>query len=642
MTSDNNLLKAASQLAYFILRDKEAAESSTAAAISRLNVVATAQSRRYYYVPGVTAKAYGVRTKVTLGDSHLLQRLIYDETEPYERDQERNGLFDEERLLTHFIKHLVWATVKRNSFYVTLGVSRLLYRYTNLEAMDLHALILQNPSRIKEYDYWRSRKGQLMKEIKDRFGDLIAVTRRAHNEERFVAYDDSSRFAPHVKECLKTLMPWGTNCPLPADAAAVSGSIPSLEFNGDDPDAEHQIEISRMHAILHSDCFARLVAGLNLDPPDSRLEVPQFFCPTNHDHGDPIQGEETKNKTMTSPDLNIIQAKLMEHERLLQRSKPQRLHLLAGRRQCGIMDLHAGSQANFRLDKDDDFIELRASAEEGGFSVALYPIDFTRLKEAGNVDEFTLALADGRKLAFFITPQRDENDELIGAMVNVNYQASPWQSWKEHLSSLFAASIPSFPYALAAALILTSMIAGLAFWRMTRFDSPENAIAVNKPSGDQPTDSGTMPVHTPEQLASPGAKPVASGKQAQSTGSRPSTINPDAIRDPDVHSITAIKTLAEVSQIFIEITGNPASAKALSDQLTLQFKASGRWEPALKEDTNAALNVIIKPDGHTFHFQMVNAKGAIIWPLKAKWKTYSGEAEEVAKQLVHDLLKAAQ
>lgn len=641
MTSDNNLLKAASELAYFILRDKEAAESSTAAAISRLNVVATAQSRRYYYVPGVTAKAYGVRTKVTLGDSHLLQRLIYDETEPYERDQERNGLFDEERLLTHFIKHLVWITVKRNSFYVTLGVSRLLYRYTNLEAMDLHALILQNPSRIKEYDYWRSRKGQLMKEIKDRFADLIAVTRRAHNEERFVAYDDSSRFAPHVKECLKTLMPWGTVCTLPADAVAVSGSIPSLEFNGNDPDAEHQIEISRMHAILHSDCFARLVAGLNLDPPDSRLEVPQFFCSTNHDHGDPIQGEETKNKTMTSPDLNIIQAKLMEHERLLQRSKPQRLHLLAGRRQCGVIDLHAGSQANFRLDTDDDFIELRAAAEEGGFSLALYPIDFTRLKEINGIDQFTLALSDGRKLAFSMTPQRDETGELIGAAVTVNYQAAPWQSWKEHFSALFATSFPSFPYALAAALILTSMIAGLALWRMTRFDSPEHAIAINKPSGDEQVHSGTIPVHTPAQLASPGAE-SASGKQAQPTGRQGTAINPDAIRDPDVHSITAVKTLAEASHIFIEITGNNAAAKALYDQLTLQFKASGRWEPALKEDTNAALNVMIKPDGNTFYFQMVNTKGAIIWPLKGKWKTYSGDSEQVAKQLINDLLKAAQ
>ncbi len=641
MTSDNNLLKAASQLAYFILRDKEAAELSTAAAISRLNVVATAQSRRYYYVPGVTAKAYGVRTKVTLGDSHLLQRLVYDETEPYERDQERNGLFDEERLLTHFIKHLVWITVKRNSFYVTLGVSRLLYRYTNLEAMDLHALILQNPSRIKEYDYWRSRKGQLMKEVKDRFGDLIAVTRRAHNEERFVAQDDSSRFAPYVKECLKTLMPWGTNCPLPAGTAAVSGPIPSLEFNGDDPDAEHQIEISRMHAILHSDCFARLIAGLNLDPADSRLEVPQFFYSTNHDYGDPIQGKETKNKTMTSPDLNTIQAKLMEHERLLQHSKPQQLQLLAGRRQCGIMNLRANSQTSFRLSEDDDYIELRASVEEGGFSLALYPLDFTRLKNTRGVDQFTLALADGRKLAFLITPQRNENDELVCATVNVNYQAPLWQSWKEQISSLFATFIPSFPYALAAALILASLLAGLALWRTTRFDSPEHAIAINQPSGGETTHSGAVAVHTPDHLASPGVNSVP-GKPAQSTGNPSRAINPDVIRDPDVHSITAIKTLAEASQIFIEITGSQESAKALYDQLAVQFKTSGRWEPALKEDTDAALNVMIKPDGHTFHFQMVNAKGAIIWPLKGKWKTYSGGVEQVVKQLVNDLLKAAQ
>lgn len=634
MTSDNNLIKAAFELAYFILRDKEAAESSTTAAISRLNVVATAQSRRYYYVPGASAKAYGVRTKVTLSDSHLLQRLVYDETETYERDQERNGLVDEERLLTHFIKHLVWITVKRNSFYVTLGVSRLLYRYTNLEAMDLYGLILQNPSRIKEYDYWRSRKGQLMKEVKDRFGGLIAITRRAHNEERFVAYDDSSRFAPLVKECLKTLMPWGTKCPLPTDAYAISSSIPSLDFRGDDPDAEHQIEVLRMHAILHSECFARLIAGLNLDSPDSRLEVPQFFFSTNHNQGNPLPGKET-NRKMTSPDLNLIQAKLIEHEQSRQRSKPQRLQVLAGRKLCGVMDLRVNSQANFTLNAEDDYIELRAFTEDGGHSLAIYPLDLTRLKDVQGTDQFTLALADGRKLTFLITPQHDEHKELIDASVTLNYQASSWQFWKQSFSSLLSLSFPSFSYAVVVALILGSLITGLAIWRTIRPQSEEHSIAINKPTDKE---SGVVP--TAIQMASPNANP-AKEKQHSAIGKQTGSLNPDAIRDPDVPGVTAVKTLAEASLILIEINQDQTSAKALYDQLSLQFRASGRWEPASREETDAALNVVVKPDGRTVSFQIVNAKGAIIWPLKGKWKTYSGDAEHVAKLLIDDLLKAA-
>lgn len=639
MTSDNNLIKATSDLAYFILRDKEAAESSTAAAISRLNVVATAQSRRYYYVPGVTAKAYGVRTKVTLSDSHLLQRLVYDETEAFERDQEHNGLDDEERLLIHFIKHLVWITVKRNSFYVTLGISRLLYCYTNLEAMDLYGLILQNPSRIKEYDYWRSRKGQLMKEVKDRFGNLIATTRRAHNEERFVACDDSSRFAPFVKECLKTLMPWGTTCPLPAGTEAVSGSIPSLDFREDDPDAEHQIEISRMHAILHADCFARLVTGLSLDSPDSRLEVPQFFYTTNDNQGNSLPGKEPNNK-MISPDLNLIQAKLLKHEQLLQRRKPQLLQVMAGRKHCGVLDLRVNSQINFSLNEEDDYIELRASAEEGGHSLALYPLDFTRLNGIHGSDQFTLALADGRKLTLRITPQHSEHQELIGASVTVIYQASFWQCWKRSFSSLFSASFPSFAYAMVVVLILGSLVAGVMVWQTMRRSSEEYAIAINKPSGSDPSNETKGALPTPVQLPSPNANSTTAMPRS-GVDKQTGNLNPDATRDPDVHGVTAVKTLAEASRIFIEINQNQASSKALYDQLTLQFKATGRWESALMEETDVALNVVIKPDGRTVSFQIVNANGVILWPLKGKWKTYSGDAEQVAKQLIDDLLEAA-
>src|SRR5689334_15788767 len=184
-TSENNLLESAYQLAHFILGDKDSAELSATAAMARLYVAAVAQDRRYYYVPGTGPKAYGARTKVSLNDLHLLQRLVYDETESYERTHEERAPLSDERLLRHFLKHLVRITPKRNSFYVTLGVSRLLHRYSTPEAIELYSLVLQNPSRVKDNYYWRSRKAQLMEEMKTRFGGQIAVTRGAYGEERF-------------------------------------------------------------------------------------------------------------------------------------------------------------------------------------------------------------------------------------------------------------------------------------------------------------------------------------------------------------------------------------------------------------------------------------------------------------------------
>ena len=643
MTSYNSLIEAASELAYFILNEKEAAEASTIVAIARLNVAATAQSRRYYYVPGVSAKAYGVRTKITLSDSHLLQRLIYEETEAYERRQELGGALDERRLLTHFIKHLVWSTVKRNSFYVTLGISRLLHCYTNQEAMELHGVVMQNPARVKEYDYWRSRKGRLMKEVKARFGELIAITRRAHNEERFVARDDSAAHAAFIHECLRKLMPWNTACPLPAGTEAVRSPIPSLDFNGDDPDAEHQVEIARIHAVLHAECFARLMAGLKFAAPDSRLEVPLFFRTGGNDPNTDEKHDMTQEKEMVHPDLNTIQTKLIEHQQLLDRIKPERLQLMAGRRQCGTLDLRAGSQATFTLDEADDYIELRAPNEEGGMSLALCPIDFVRLKHAGNSDTFTLSLADGRKLKFTITPQRDEYDEVTGATVLVSYQSSPWQFWKRRFSSFLTPSGSTFSYAAATALILIGLVIGLIVWRMLQTDSSEQTVAVSLPP------SGTASVRpSPYVTVAPSAIPQTSpnsgppaGRQVPTNGGASDKINPHAVRDPDVAGTAAVKALSEVNRIFIAIENNTPAAQAIQQQLERQLNAGGRWESALRENTDAALNVVIKPNGQTYAFQMVNAKGAIIWPGKRKWKTYSGDAEQVAKLLIDDLTKAA-
>ena len=106
-------------------------------------------------------------------------------------------------------------------------------------------------------------------------------------------------------------------------------------------------------------------------------------------------------------------------------------------------------------------------------------------------------------------------------------------------------------------------------------------------------------------------------------------------------SVGANYNSSEVSRIFTAISNDSSAARALQEQLELQLKAGKLWEPASREDTDAALNVVIKPDGQTYSFQMVNAKGAIIWPFKGKWKTYSGDADRVAKLLIDDLSKAA-
>ncbi|MGH9803030.1 MAG: hypothetical protein ACRD82_21910, partial [Blastocatellia bacterium] len=422
-TQITNRLNRAYQLAYFILGNQDASERVAVEAVDRLQMAVVTQDRRYYYVPQGSAhqlsRSSGARSKVTFNELHLLQRLIFDETEVGEKEQERDE-FDDRRLLIHFLKHLVRITVKRNSFYVSLGVTRLLHRYSINEAIALHSVVMQDPSRAKDNYYWRSRKGQLLREVKSRFGDLLMLTRGAYGEERFIPRPNQARYADFVTHCLEKLMPWETQCPLPAGQGLVDGRIPALEFDGDDPDEEHRTEVARMHAALHPACFGRLITGLGFDPPMARLDLPEFF----HDEIDSQQSSEDSFQMIETDRMNseTMQAKLAERQARRQsiERNPRQVKILVDRQPRATLDLETASHVDFKLFEGDEFIEIRAS-EAPDICLALYPIESQMLQQARIPEKFVIELAGGQKLNFALTPERDADGEVTGAVISVSY-----------------------------------------------------------------------------------------------------------------------------------------------------------------------------------------------------------------------------
>ncbi len=187
------MINQAMRLAYFIHRDQELAAHITTEALIKLNAAAVAQDRRYLYEPGGRAsQGIRARNKIMLSELHLLQRILFHESEPYERQTELyfQTKPDQRRMIVHYLKHLVSVTLKRNSFYTTLGITRLLCRYTTAEAMDIYNLVVQDPARVKDDYYWRSRKGHLMQDMRERFGPFLQSSRGTRGEERFVARAD--------------------------------------------------------------------------------------------------------------------------------------------------------------------------------------------------------------------------------------------------------------------------------------------------------------------------------------------------------------------------------------------------------------------------------------------------------------------
>ncbi len=80
----DDLISSAFVLAYFIHGDKGTAIKIVTGAMAKLEVATTAQGKRLYYRPigRSLLRQQGLgryRNKVSFGDSHLLQRLIYIE-----------------------------------------------------------------------------------------------------------------------------------------------------------------------------------------------------------------------------------------------------------------------------------------------------------------------------------------------------------------------------------------------------------------------------------------------------------------------------------------------------------------------------------------------------------------------------------
>src|SRR5215475_12801435 len=269
--STEQVLNKAYRLAYFLHQDKSMAIRIVAAATLRLNVAMNVQSKRLYYIPvgrfsrGESRRTDGIRNKALFSDLHLLQRLIYVESEPFERQKERAAQLapedvraagdpaSEEDLLVYFIKHLVRITTKRNAFYVTLGVSRLLHSYSTLETMEIYNAVIGEPERVKDDYYYRSRKSVLMHEMYQRFGQLIRACRHRRGEARFETQQGSSELRSLVRECLRMFTPWDTQCPVPRDFDPFKSVIASLTSKRNADDSE--VEVNRIHAILHPDCF---------------------------------------------------------------------------------------------------------------------------------------------------------------------------------------------------------------------------------------------------------------------------------------------------------------------------------------------------------------------------------------------------
>jgi hypothetical protein len=494
--SPDEMIKQAFKLAYFILDNKTEAISVVREALSKLEVAAAAQGKRLYYLPTrralwQRAKHANGRTKVSLSNLHLLQRLIYVESEPFERARERapHALQDED-LLIHFIKHLIRISIKRNSFYVALGISRLLHNYSTNETMEIYNVVVQDPDRVKDDYYYRSRKSRLLQEIKERFDEFVNVCRGSRGEERFQTLNEAGQFVELVAECLTQFSPWRTTCSIQRRYDPTMDEIPAL--SSAHQSEEDKVEINRIHAVVHPNCYELLTTSLKLDPPARRLSVPHFNLPNGKNNmSRPNDKPRRPAPPLDGDEVAALKRILSEQSARRKATHATLLSIVVDKMERARLDLQTAGTINFAVNDRDELVEVRALDDREWILLATHLLGGGSNDTAGPAKS-EIMLEGGQRLTFKLSPARSEAGEDSQALMSISYHETEWSKaaalfWRRMMRRITGeGSFEQRPSSLPIKLVFSALILilcvgtfALYIFRSTRDPNTVN-LASNK------------------------------------------------------------------------------------------------------------------------------------------------------------------
>lgn len=470
-------LDRAFRLAFFLHGNREIAKKIAAGAMNKLETASNAQFKRLYYTPtGRAENAKATRNRVSLGDLQLLQRLVFVESESYEREQEANGKVNEHDLLRFFVKHLVRISLKRNSFYVTLAVSRILHSYPTADTMEIYNVVVQDPERVHDDYYYRSRKGVLMKELKARFGDLLMIVKVNRGEERFDHKPKAEDLANTAQACLRSFTPWNSLCSLPENFDPFTDLIRPFHFDKNDPDEEHRTELNRIHATLHPDCFDRLTSSLNLSSPRDTMEIPKFMIADNQQNID--SNHRNDPPSLDEDELRQIKQILSAQAESRKAVNAGFLRVVVDNVAVGNVYPGQGDKILFDLGGDAELIEIYG---DGEILLATHLLNFDALRSGEQ--KHIIDLEGKQKITLHLVPFLDEFGEVAEINASVGYVETA-----KSFGSLLQTAIVAAGKLFGQPILKPALTFGLVLLALTVGWFVFSSLSDRKPDLARPTD----------------------------------------------------------------------------------------------------------------------------------------------------------
>jgi hypothetical protein len=165
---------------------------------------------------------------------------------------------------------------QHNSYRLAIGIGRILHSYQTSEIQQIYEAFLLGE--VKEDYQYREVKRDLIRALKNRFGNFLRQHKEKNGEDRFVKTVVTESEWQILAYALETLAIW--------DKSHINDQFKSFEFQSDsiDSDTWHAIDRKRMHVLTCSRCFDTVTNLAALDTPKKRVSIPEFGGPD-----DPVQ-----------------------------------------------------------------------------------------------------------------------------------------------------------------------------------------------------------------------------------------------------------------------------------------------------------------------------------------------------------------
>jgi hypothetical protein len=420
------LLQRGFELAYFIIPDRGTAIDILTRALEKIRARSRREMKRLYWRDKHAERP--VR-RIARSDMDMLQWLIMFEAEHDERAQERAGSISSAGMTIRYIKYLIQITISMSSFYVNVGVSRLLHNYSTSDAQRVYEMLT---SRFLGPDEYRRAKSALMDKLSERFAGFLKIARVDHGELRFETSDNQEQWATAVSDSMSVFTPWSTqgHC---AQYVSVNGNTKLKSAQKPANTDQNESEMRCCHILIEPTCYDQLMEDLAFDAPETRLALPRFVMPDKQEKSDDNNVQPPRPPGLSREDLDQIQQRLAVTDARRRTIHPRTITIVIDGVEHAQLDLTQKHQLQVGLEAGASLIEIRGSDEDGDLILATHFLLYAN--DTFESSRGTAKLGSG-ELEFKVIPVATGGQKPPQAILSLNYHATfqwshPWIGWRE-------------------------------------------------------------------------------------------------------------------------------------------------------------------------------------------------------------------